>query len=35
MACELDAVDFDDFAFESNAEAIRRLRASISPIHAA
>jgi len=28
-------VDFDDFAFESNAEAIRRLRESISPIHAA
>ena len=29
MACELDPVDFDDFAFESNAEAIRQLRASI------
>lgn len=28
MACELHEVDFDDFAFESNAEAIRRLRTS-------
>ncbi|MDP1586845.1 MAG: hypothetical protein Q8M07_03780, partial [Prosthecobacter sp.] len=29
MACELHEVDFDDFAFESNAEAIRKLRMSL------
>lgn len=30
MACHLDEVALDDFAFESNAEAIRRLRSQLA-----